>query len=265
MKCKIISLIFILCFVSKINSIDIPLEGSGGTNVGFVDMEKIFEEHPEYSKIQQEYKELSDIKNKEIEKIRKDTETLTVEITTITINLDELKKELNELIDLQKKTEIKISSQIPEISTWSVPMGSEISKSTDITINISTTNINISTNVITETSPKYEFHQDTGPTILDLIQQQQAKIIEEKTILNQKQQLLSQKEKEIEEKEIEKQKELDEFKKNKMLYIMKDFYNIIEQLAKEENISIIVEKSSILYGLPQIDLTQKVRERLRGR
>jgi Skp family chaperone for outer membrane proteins len=84
-------------------------------------------------------------------------------------------------------------------------------------------------------------------------------IIAEKTALVEK------KSKELDEKKAKVEKEVSELEDCKTQLIMADFYSVILDIAKEENISVVVDKSSILYGQPGIDLTDKVLDRLRGK
>ncbi len=45
-------------------------------------------------------------------------------------------------------------------------------------------------------------------------------------------------------------------------YILKKIYEAIENVAKEEGISIVVDKKSILYGRKAVDITEKVLKKL---
>ena len=60
-------------------------------------------------------------------------------------------------------------------------------------------------------------------------------------------------------------KELEELEESRSLQILGRIYNILEELAQEEGISMVVDKSSILYGSEAVDLTHKLKNRLRGR
>jgi len=60
-------------------------------------------------------------------------------------------------------------------------------------------------------------------------------------------------------------KELEKLEENRSLQILGRIYNILKDLAQEEGISMVVDKTSILYGSEAVDLTYKLRNRLRGR
>ena len=47
--------------------------------------------------------------------------------------------------------------------------------------------------------------------------------------------------------------------------VLQDIYNIVEKIAKELNINVILDRKDVLYGQPYQDLTDKVIERLQGR
>jgi Skp family chaperone for outer membrane proteins len=83
------------------------------------------------------------------------------------------------------------------------------------------------------------------------------------TILD-RERVLSQKEAELEQARIEAAKAVKDLEESRSLQILGKLYNALVQLADENNISLIVDKSSILYGHQAIDLTEKLRRRIRG-
>ncbi|MFC1501395.1 OmpH family outer membrane protein [Elusimicrobiota bacterium] len=59
--------------------------------------------------------------------------------------------------------------------------------------------------------------------------------------------------------------ELEKLEKKQTALVLDDLYKVIEDLAKEENITVILDKNNILYGKKLKDFTPKVRQRLKGR
>jgi len=47
--------------------------------------------------------------------------------------------------------------------------------------------------------------------------------------------------------------------------VLSDIYKMLEKIAVEENLTIVVDKNNVLYGQASQDLTDKLRERMRGR
>jgi len=47
--------------------------------------------------------------------------------------------------------------------------------------------------------------------------------------------------------------------------VLSDIYKMLEKIAVEENLTIVVDKNNVLYGQASQDLTEKLRDRMRGR
>jgi len=47
--------------------------------------------------------------------------------------------------------------------------------------------------------------------------------------------------------------------------VLADIYKLLDKLAVEFNLTIVIDKNNVLYGQASQDLTDKVRERMRGR
>jgi len=77
--------------------------------------------------------------------------------------------------------------------------------------------------------------------------------------------------KELEEKEFklaeDKKRSVEElvaFEKQQSRLILGKLYQALQDLAEEEQITLVIDKSSILYGSANIDLTQKLQKKVRG-
>jgi Skp family chaperone for outer membrane proteins len=311
----------------KIQAITIPVEGTEGTSLGFVDMEKLFPEHPKYNDIKLEYDKFKEKVMGELKDTENEIQTVELEITSMTEKVSRMKQDLAGLM-LNKIPDQPIPGV--EISTDSLlqPVIEPIPDATPQPVETSTitpsfpeqnrkmlvnpmlrlaqtysssTVVNTSSPPSTMTMPISSVPSDMSvstqmpsaepvPIITTLqtqavqmqtlmklktekdnslitakIKTKQDEITKEQSLLDKKQLQLVKLSDEYDIKRKEKEIELAEFEKNKTLAIMSDFYRLIEDIAKEENISVVVEKSSILYGLPKVDLTEKARERLRGK
>jgi Skp family chaperone for outer membrane proteins len=59
--------------------------------------------------------------------------------------------------------------------------------------------------------------------------------------------------------------ELSQLEEKQTAEVLADMYELLQKVAKDENVTIIIDKNDILYGQASLDLTDKVRERLQGR
>lgn len=75
---------------------------------------------------------------------------------------------------------------------------------------------------------------------------------------------LRQKEAEYEEARQRAVKDLAAFESLQSQKILGNIYQALKDLAEEEQITLVVDKSSILYGSATIDLTDRLQEKVRG-
>lgn len=155
---------------------------------------------------------------------------------------------LNEIANLEKeledtlKEEISLNMEINQIQHQISKLESEL----EITISTLSA-VSQSTPTITNTDNK----ENKLAELKEEINKKQKNLENiRETIDNKKNKIKMEKEKI--EKEIEQKKQRYEIE------IYAELYKIIQQIAKNENINIVIEKSAILYGTPQVDITQKV-------
>jgi len=75
---------------------------------------------------------------------------------------------------------------------------------------------------------------------------------------------LEQKEIELEDQRMRSVKELNAFEKQQSQIILGKIYKALKELALEEQVTLVVDKSSILFGSAEIDLTDKLQQKVRG-
>jgi len=80
-----------------------------------------------------------------------------------------------------------------------------------------------------------------------------------------RQQELSDKNDELEKERLKAEQDLVDYERRRSQAILGRIYAVLQELAQEDQISVVVDKSHILYGIPQVDLTEKLRDRLRTR
>lgn len=238
---------FLLCMVGATAwGLEIPIRRGGpggrGASVGYVDMELVFREYPEARKAREEYR---------IELLRHKSELSQREQV-----LDDLKRE----IDLLKRSLISATA-VDKSSSTSAPLSPPTIPSSEEDPS-SLTGIGPSTGALfvappsvpseTETVPK-----ESPPVLISAGVASQAEISKREEILLKRQ-------KELEEARASSAKNLKAFEASRAKTILGRLYKALVELANERGISLVVDKSAILYGENTIDLTESLNRRVRG-
>ena len=58
--------------------------------------------------------------------------------------------------------------------------------------------------------------------------------------------------------------DLKSFEKQQSQFILGNLYKALHELADEEQVAVVVDKSTVLYGSSTIDLTDKLLSKVRG-
>jgi len=75
---------------------------------------------------------------------------------------------------------------------------------------------------------------------------------------------LTDKESALEQARVDAATAIKNLEEQRSLQIFGKLYSALVQLAEEEGVSLVVDRSSVLYGHETIDLTEKLRRRVRG-
>ncbi len=110
--------------------------------------------------------------------------------------------------------------------------------------------------VVNSSSVNIQEKQQEVEQIKNDIDIKQKNIEEIEKSINEKKEILKQKEKEI-------QSEIEKMKQKYEIELFVNLYDIIKKIATEEGLNIVIDKSGILYGEPQIDITEKVLKMIR--
>lgn len=259
-----IGLVLLLLNV-PIYSIEISLEenrAESGT-IGYVDIKKIFDKFSfqTKSKLNQEIKKRQDdidLKKKELFNIRAKREKLMWEY-----EIAKMYEEFISKVSLKKD----ISSSTISVDTASVQTSTEaiIVKSTDITSSESISTLSVNTIDLQseeDTEPyiampgvgkvpvsMFKFSLSSSTLVIDFeikrLEKEASEI--EKAIFDLKEKYDRELSSQVEKENIE---------------VFKKIYQAIEEVAKREGISVVVDKRNILFGMKSIDLTDKVIEKI---
>ncbi|MBD3271980.1 MAG: hypothetical protein GF384_05530 [Elusimicrobia bacterium] len=222
----------ILCMPMTGYSISIPLgeetraaaRADGALRIGVVDMELIFREFPETRRGRQDLE-------KEIQHVQK-------EITEREKEIAQLEQEVEEMKSVQDTT-----GSMPGMNKTE-----ENEESSDDNEAVTESDQNQKSEENSEEKEKRE-QQDTKDFV---------------KLLNEKESLLKEKKKELTEFTEKSKVNILAFEERKSKEILDKLYRFLSEIAKEENIDIILDKSYVLYGKPAVDVTEKLRRRLSG-
>ena len=215
-----------ICYPVSVISVEIPLGGSTGVlgsaeiaNIGYVDIDLIFREHPMKKRLQAEFKSVYDKKMKESAELKVKIGKLRKVIVSSSTYVENLKSETD---ILQSNTQVK--DVVTGTAAVSVPSVSpEIIKDMQNKIKLAKKDILKMKEAISKEELGYEkFIESARKDLLKLEQKHTSKVLA-------------------------------------------DIYYLLEKVAIDENITIIVDKNNILYGKTAKDLTSSVLERLQGR
>lgn len=194
-----------------IYALDIPLDGaqggSGAMNIGYVDMEKIFQLYPKTKEAKEDY--AKQLKAKRDELSRREAE------------LNNIKSRLSVLESTLKNGNSSVSEPVP------APNSGNANEA--------------------EVDPQLENMEAKEPQALVALR----KDLEEKKA-------------DFEEQQKRSQDDLFAFERRQSQLILGKIYQALLDLAQEEQVSLVVDKSSILYGAANTDLTDKLQQKVRG-
>jgi len=156
-------------------------------------------------------------------------ETRRKEIALMEDELDEL---IKKRISLQTEIE-QLETQLKQLKT--------------------TRRVTVSTDAVEVSSPTPQIQQ-----IESSIQSKQKNLEELNKAIEDQRHKIQKKKRDVEE-------ELRKFKEKEEALILAELYEVIKEIAEKENLNVVIDKSGILYGVPEVDITEKVLKFLKKR
>jgi Skp family chaperone for outer membrane proteins len=208
---------------------------SGGTSVGFVDMERVFRDYPETRKAREDYQK---------EVLRHKTE---------------LAERERALAELERSVEALNVAPVPSLS----PV-----ESSTLTVAVTETP-NDATAVLMSTAP-LPFSkplapvESVGPPEAAILSPTLPPAASPSKDGAQQQEQLTKRKGELETARASLAKTLRAFEAERSKKILGRLYKELVQLAEEKGIRLVVDKSAILYGEDTVDLTEALHRRVRG-
>jgi Skp family chaperone for outer membrane proteins len=247
-------------------------------NVGYVDIEKIFKEHPMTLRLKNECLQKADDKKKILTDMQNAVKLMNDMIITSTTVMNQLKS------DLEPKPEqiTVVSTQttapvIEPVAVLQAPVSTntvinlpgmtsyKTAKSTESAVSVSTATVKPVPSVIEKTAAIVQSTSTVKQLSDSEKKDKEAQLKEiDKWIENTKKEIEKAQNALITES-VKDQDDICKMEEENTNKVLEDIYKVLERVAEDENISLIVDKNQILYGQSAKDLTDKVLERLRGR
>ena len=240
---KILILLFFLALVPFAGAVEIQLDDVRKSdekpemNVGYVDVSALFEEHPMTARFKEDFMKEVD-KRKQTEKDEHSKlDALESVLVSSTTEIKQLRQDIENIKKNQNQPQL-----LPQNSSL---QASATSQSGAQAPAVSTPSITV--------SPAEQIKAKE-----DLIAGKEKALTIQKIDIEKKKleiSMLKKKHKDELEKLEAKQSEI----------VMADLDQVIEEVAKEEDLTIVLDKNNILYGKTIKNVTDMVRQRMRGR
>ena len=241
--------VFLFCCGTSSEAVTIPLDGavvngsgqnnttknsSSGGGIAYVDIELIFNEHPMTARLKGDFETEVEKRKKEFSTIESSMSMIQDVIVSSSAEITKLKAEI-----VQVKKAIDEKNQAPK--TMILP---------------GTTNVVAISPAVSSSTVKAD------PAVIaideEIIKERESSI----AVLKDK---YAGKKRELEERTKSNKDELVKLETTNSQAVIEDIYKVLGKIAIEEGLTIVVDKNNVLYGQASLDLTQKVRDRMRGR
>lgn len=239
-----------LVAVAGVDAIEIPLERGtafgGGTaqqsSIGYVDIEKLFAEHPMKKRLQDEFQAEVQKRKNEIVELDKSINDLTKVIVSSTTELNRAKLEL----------EILKTQAGPQEAGAALTPGTTVQQQEG--------------GAVAQSTAAVQQQQRKAPVIDPaLLQGKEAAIRDRETGLDALQKELDKRKDTLAQRIGQNKGELEQLEEKNTAAVLADLYQVLQKAANDEGVTIVIDKNDVLYGQTARDLTDKVRERLQGR
>jgi Skp family chaperone for outer membrane proteins len=258
----------LLFFLQPIFSLELTSKDVTVIRVGIVDMEKILANYNFAKKLEEDFQNFKTAKQSSLTDIEKELDDLVRKKISLRAEIDQLQMQLEQLektkqqLNISTVTEVSVST----ISVISNVVGENISSTTITSTTTSTTSSassDVTITTATEISRTQNFSlppfQTTDYTNYDEnISQLKSTILAKKKDFDEITKSVEMKKEQLQNKKQFVEEEILQYKDKIEAEIYANLYNVIEKVAKQEKLNIVIEKSGILYGEPAIDITDKV-------
>lgn len=229
--------------------------------VGFVDMQRLFREYPETARAKEQFEAEVGTRRLEVQRKKAEIADLQAELARLTVERERL---LSEALTEPPPQ----AGEPPETSTPASPgliatlPGIQTStESVPTPMTVSTEPATAPMEVSTEAAGAQPPAAPASAAAQAASAAQRAKDMEGQIAV--KQQEIDDLKKAFKEFQSGVEKQLLDLEKRRVQILLGRIYDVVQQVAKEEGVGIVVDKTSILYGQQAVDLTDKLVERLK--
>lgn len=267
--------LFILFFISTVFAMEIPVDSSPVSqenastgNIAYLDIEKVFNEHPMTKRMKEEFKADAETRKKEIQDMEASIGQLQKVIVSTTTEMIQLKTQLALLKNSKSAAanmQVGISTTAPDV------LQGVIISSSPAEVPLSTSAISIVPPIIATSTPSVAISSSQPEAISNeaasaiVYEKFERDIKEKEDALNSFNAEISKKKDDIAQKIKQNREDLTKLEEKQTQKVLADIYRILENIARDNNLAIIVDKDNVLYGPPNQDVTEKVLDRLQGR
>jgi len=245
----------------RCSAVEIPLDRSvvsgnkETTAIGYVDIEKIFAEHPLKKRLQEEYVTEVDKRKSEIAQMDAVVRGLEKVVVSSATEVARAKLELDILKSMCPRQEPSATSALIQGTTESI-MGQDISSAAfrEPAIAAALPRGTTQSAAVTPQGP--------DPAV---IRAKEAAIREKEAAIDIIKKDIDTKRDEMSRKIRQNKADLALMEEKRTASVLADMYKILQKVAADENVTIIIDKNDVLYGQASQDMTDRVRERLQGR
>ncbi len=259
---------------------------SGSAGVGYVDIEKVFNEHPLCKRSHEAFDSEAVKRKAELKLLENEITDLQRVIVSSSTQLDVLRSNLALLNKGIMPGSVQSSTSTPIVQAAPVPgpvrilpgmlqagttQASDVIRSTGPvaaqTIAPQGISSTTASGIGTSSSGYVSSSENPAPgadlrtmtaTVIESIKQTEADIETMKSDVLKKKANIAEKFK-------QNKQELCDLEARQTDEVLQDIYHIIEKIAKELNLTVVLDRKDVLYGQSYQDLTEKVLERLQGR
>jgi len=242
MKRKFLALFAVMLFAAQAHALELTLEENRGESgsIGYVDIERIFAEHPETLKAKEEFKTEIKIREDLINRRKQ-------EIFNIKAELNKLRQER----EFRKAFPVQITppaaSAPVEAPPQEIPAGVVVSSAADSDSD--------AVSVSTAAAP--------APVAAEAKLSSAAASVDIDARIAEKEKELQEKEKALKSFQKTAEKELLQMEGRRSEIILGRIYFILKDIAVSQGLSVVVDSKTILYGQTAVDLTDDLLVRLK--
>jgi Skp family chaperone for outer membrane proteins len=242
----VITLVFsmVLCSNRRLTAVEIPLDGgvisasgsgevkSAPGGIAYLDIEMIFNEHPMTARLKSEFETEVEKKKKELSDIEASMKLTQDIIVSTTTEISKLKTEVEQIRKAIEEAQKPPQTVLLPGTTYTVivPPPASAVKADPVLAEAKEKEIKDKEAFIEVLKKEYAIKQD-----------------------------------ELSAATKSNRDELVKLEASNTQAVLNDVYSILAKISVEENITIVVDKNNVLYGQASQDITEKVRDRMRGR